>query len=257
MNWNGLVTVALALCCLFAVGTVSTTLESSVSTQPDEVIRFDNDALPAGSDAVEDIREAVNRAEGGSAASTGRDGEQTRETVERETESSQASSSSAQSQSSQTTEPPSLLDRLLALLEALLALLVRAAPLVALVAALAALVYFRDRLFDNGSERHRSGPSAESAVGEPAPSNDVTNAWFEMVRRFSDADRHAWTPREHAETAAEVSDDPDAASALTSLFEEVRYGGESVTPDRRERARSYLERLSPRTDGGTEAEDDR
>lgn len=256
MNWDGLLTVALALCCLFAVGLASTALESSVSTDPDEVIRFDNDALPVGSDAVEDLRENVDRADSSSTATTGREQERSSEAAEGGSDASQSPSSTSRSASSSTTEPPSLLDRLLALLEALLALLIRAAPLVALLAALAAAVYFRDRLLGDGAGT-RAGRDTGAAPGEPDPANDVTGAWFEMVRRFSEADRHAWTPREHAERAADRSADPEAASALTRLFEEVRYGSETVTSDRRERARAYLDRLSSRTDGGTGTERDR
>ncbi len=270
MNWNRLLTAAVAVCCLVAVGTAATTMDSSVSTEPEEAVQFDYSKLPVGAqDGVGQLRRQVST-DDPSAASGGvsdrksnGDGGHRERRPESEAKAADSGDSKQVSGSERRQRQSggggsqeaseSLLERLLDLLRALLAYLPVAVGLLVLGGAAYLL---RDRLAgllggDGGGRTADGGP----ALGDPAPRNDVSRAWYEMVERVGLADRYDLTPDEHAARAAEKGVDPEAASALTRLFEEVRYGDAPVTDERRRRARERVQEIRAqarklRTEGG-------
>jgi hypothetical protein len=279
MNWDRALTAVVAVCCLVAVGTAAATMDASVSTDPAEAVDLDVTELPLGTtDEVGDLRRQVSAdsrdagsggqepgersqsaGDGDAAASKSRPGDggepqpaQSRPDPEAQSQSS-AGGDDRQRGSGPAEASESLLDRILDLLRSLLGVLLL---LAGLVAAGVAASLLRDRLagaFDrDGGESADRGP----AVGEPAPQNEVSRAWYEMVERLGLADRYDLTPGEHADRAADRGVDPEVASSLTRLFEEVRYGDAPVTDERRRRARERVEEIRAqarrlRTEGGT------
>ncbi|WP_435362188.1 DUF4129 domain-containing protein [Haloarchaeobius sp. DFWS5] len=80
MNWEPLLTVAVALCCLLAVSTAATTLESSISTDPDDVIDIDSEKTPLGEDGVSSLKDQV-QSDGTPNSSSSEDGDEQRTTA--------------------------------------------------------------------------------------------------------------------------------------------------------------------------------
>lgn len=282
MKLEQFASLAIALCCLFAVGTAATTLDSAVSTDPDQVITFDHEALPVGAGAVGDLRKQVNKADENAQSNdksevqpdTADSGDPQRQSSKQSdqgqtSDSSSDSSSDTQSQSagggdsgqqgggngsSPAAQEPSLIERLLALLEALLALLLSILPYALLAAVAVGAVAFRDRIFDRlrsdapaESQRAAAGASPEP-LGEPDPQNDVARAWVELCSAFGLANRPELTPSEVQAEAISRGADREAVDELRRLFEDVRYGNAPVDDDRRRRARQQLRQLG--LDGG-------
>ena len=275
MNADRYVTVLVAVCCLVAVGAASTAMDSAVSTDPDEAIDLTTRLVPIGSDELGRLSAKVNgegnarvssatgagdatqKQEGNGEPSSGSIGGSAQSNPDTSAGAQQRDSASggaggdssndasnAQSsgvdQSKDTSSgvvpaPRSLLDALLALLSDLLTPLALLALLAGIVIALARRVGWQG----DGAARARAG----AAVGDPAPTNDVSRAWYEMVRRLGLEGRYELTPGEHAEAAAERGANREAATELTRLFEDVRYGEVPVTDERRERARYCLDHL--------------
>ena len=266
MNWNRLLTAVVAACCLVAVGTAATTMDSSVSTEPEEAVEFDHLPLPTGAqDSVGQLRRRVSTdapgggtGAGGSGSSSdgagvsgGGGSERRASNAEaadggdpRSVSGSQSDRRHSRSEGGTGGGPreaaESLLERLLDLLRSLLALL---PALVALLALAGAAYLLRDRLPGLGRGDADGRAEGGAALGDPAPQNDVSRAWYEMVERVGLADRYDLTPDEHAERAAERGVDPEAAATLTRLFEEVRYGDAPVTDERRRRARERVQEI--------------
>ena len=267
MNRNRLLTAAVAACCLVAVGTAATTMDSSVTTEPEEAVQFDRSALPVGArDGVGQLRRQVSADDRGGAsdhasAVDGSHRERQPASKPKAAESGDPRRMSASESEQQERRgggggdgpreaAESLLERLLELLRSLLAYLLAVFGLLALGGAAYLL---RDRL---GGDDGRAGDDAVT-LGDPAPRNDVSRAWYEMVERVGLADRHDLTPDEHAERAVDRGIDHEAAAALTRAFEEVRYGDAPVTDERRRRARERVQEIRAqarqlRTEGGSE-----
>lgn len=277
MNGERALSAILAVCCLFALGASATTLDSSVDTAPDDVIDFDVASLPLPSDDVTALKQQIQSESAGDTQSRqpppeeGEAGppeekfdEPSDEMKERggpdDRPGEQEGSAEAQRTQGQGQAPaePSLLDRLLAFLAKLLAWLLSILPMLGLVAAVAAAVRFRDRLrtaaarladrFGVGTDAGATAASGVESV--PAPSNPVSSAWFEMVRRAGLTDPSTRTPRQCARAAIEAGADADAVRSLTETFEEVKYGGASVTEPRRTQARRDIERIRGQLGGG-------
>lgn len=276
MNADAVLTVVVALCCVAAIGTTSTTLDSTVSTNPDDVVDVEREDVPVGVEQAEQLHEAINGDEESTDESSGagepsdsgdpqrasnpaENGDPTPSQADsNEKAQNQASSDGGQEQNQQqkrnqnqnaaskSIEPPpepNLLDRLLSLLRALLDAILAVLPYALLLAvAVAAVVRFRHRLRPYAN-RLLPGSAGDDAGPAPTPQNDVAAAWFEMVERLDIADRRNLTPRECTEVARQRGVDADAAATLTALFEEVRYGGARVTDERRERARRSIRRI--------------
>ncbi|RDZ50866.1 hypothetical protein DEQ92_16285 [Haloferax sp. Atlit-6N] len=268
MDSDALVTLGLALVCLFAVGSAAGSLESAVDSSPSEAIDLDYSSLPLDKGDANDIKREYQTltdnpsqqehggeqsSQSGQSSASGPDDGDDDSTSDSSTDSSDAQ----RDQSSGSNETPGERDGLEALIDALLALLSRLVELVVgvvAVVALALVARYRDRIAARLSPivaRFRGGesPAEERAGGgvdaPPEPENEVTEAWYEMVERLRLDDRQLLTPRERAAIARENGADANSVWSLTELFEEVRYGGAPVTEDRRRRARECLERLGP------------
>ncbi|WP_224334771.1 DUF4129 domain-containing protein [Haloprofundus halobius] len=260
MNRDGLLAIAVAACCLFSLGTAAGTLDSSVETDPNDVIDIDSSMLPVGSDQADDLKQQVaNPSESGDASASA-DSEssdsdagwdQAEEIREAERQEAQQEQQQEQSQSEAggddgSPDEPTLWEQLLAFLEALL-------PFAVLFALLVAAFTYRDRIAalvgrwlpdsDEGSA------TAAEPVGDPNPKDDISAAWCEMLAAVGLERETKLTPRERGEKVAERGEDAEAVWGLTSLYENVRYGGAAVTDERRERARDYLRRLRGNSGG--------
>ncbi|WP_435317335.1 DUF4129 domain-containing protein [Haloarchaeobius sp. TZWSO28] len=291
MNWESLLTIGVALCCVFAISTAATSLESSVTTDPDEVIDLDETGIPIGTDNAVSLKSQVqsegtpdtsSSADPGdgqveeSSAEPG-DGDQTTAGSgdgERTGADSGAGDRSGGSDSANQgqdtgpgageeqaggpgTPPQSLLDKLLALLAALLDLLRALVPAIVALGLVALGIRHRDRLGDMLRERLERWGLIDPVVDEepsepptrPDPTNQVSAAWYEFVEALGLGDARACAPRECADAARDEGVDEETIAALTEPFEEVRYGEEPVTDDRRRRARDGLERFRARHGG--------
>ncbi|WP_255171633.1 DUF4129 domain-containing protein [Natrononativus amylolyticus] len=222
MDRDTLLTLSLALCCTVALGTAATALESSVSTEPGDVIDLDYESLPISTGEAEELRDQY---EGGP---------------------SESSSESSDSSGAGPTE--SLLDRLLELLAALFDLLLRALPVLIALAAVAALVRRRRAVVDRLRTSDDRAAAPESLV-DGEPNDAVARAWYEMVRRLDLEERREKTPREFESEAIDRGADPEAVADLTRTFEDVRYGEYAPTEDRTRRVSAALGRLLGRESG--------
>lgn len=265
MDRESYATVLLAVSCIAAVGMSATTLESTLTQSPDDVIDIDFSKLPIGEDSGKTMKGAVQSAEGSEqAATSGEDGESSDQSSDPSDESSQsdggASSGSGQMQAGggQGDEAPGSGTGELSLLQRLLLLLERLMPLLVMLVLLALAYRYRRELLalalavagvlDDSPPADRF--STESTWPNERPSNDVHRAWLSMVERL-DVDRpQNRTPSQCADAAVAANMDPSAVETLTTLFEEVRYGDAPVTDERRQRAREGLDGLDrSRTDG--------
>ncbi|WP_256301013.1 DUF4129 domain-containing protein [Haloarchaeobius salinus] len=139
----------------------------------------------------------------------------------------------------------SLLDRLLALLGRLL-------PLVLLLGALALLYLVRHRLIGlfDGRDTERTAQS-ESVTYVADPEDEVSAAWYEMIRTLGLDQNVSKTPRECEQAARAAGADPSLARTLTDLYEQVRYAGQPVTPERSRRARETVDEFKRQYGGAT------
>ncbi|QLG29732.1 DUF4129 domain-containing protein (plasmid) [Halorarum halophilum] len=272
MTGEQVLTAALALCCLFALGTSAATLDASVDTTPDDVITFDQASLPLPSDEVGSLKEQIqsdpedpqSEERSSSSSSDSSDRESGGSSDDNSAESGSSDQSGDQSASVQnggegaTDDEPDLLDRLLALLLALLDLLVSLLPVFLVVGAVAAAARHPRRLEALltavlerfGLARNGDGGDAGTLL-VPSPTNDVERAWYEMVQRLDLDDELAATPGEVAGAAVDAGVDREVVEGITRPFEEVRYGGAPVTEERRARAQEALERFRAQIrDGG-------
>lgn len=88
-----------------------------------------------------------------------------------------------------------------------------------------------------------AGEAADRLEDDADVDNEVYRAWIEMTAHL-DVDRPASsTPGEFVAAAVDAGMDPADVEELTDLFEAVRYGDESVTEERGERAVSALRRI--------------
>jgi hypothetical protein len=61
MRADSVLTVVVALCCVLAIGATSTTLDSTVETNPEEVTDFDYSKVPIGSEQAQKLDDALDR----------------------------------------------------------------------------------------------------------------------------------------------------------------------------------------------------
>ncbi|WP_336023434.1 DUF4129 domain-containing protein [Halobellus salinisoli] len=261
MNGDRVLTLALALVCLLAVGSAAGSLESAVGSTPGEAVDLDYASLPVSGEGGGEIQQTYRTLAGESGPSAGVMGSGAVRARQSQvsTESSDAGGPAAESNAS--TLRTAALTRLLDFLQSLLARLlvvfgaIIALAVTALTARYGPRMIERYRQQSDGDER--SPPSeagtqtVENGVDTPRPQNEVTEAWHEMIRRLKLEDREPLTPRERAALARREGADANTVWSLTELFEEVQYGDAPVTEERRRRARACLDRLC-----GTEGEDD-
>lgn len=222
MNRERVAAVVVALACVASMGVASTTLESSLSSNPDEAIQLDYDNLPIGREEAEEVKQEVQRNEANGQAES--------------SSSSSSSSTSVSAASKSTTDEQSLLEMLIELLETLLPYLVGALVLLTVVG----LAYrYRRRLVAPflalvAGAGGRSSDGDGSDRVEWKPRDDVERAWLDLLQT-ADVDRpHAKTPAECADDAVAAGYDPEPVYRLRRAFEDVRYGEMSPTDDLRE-----------------------
>lgn len=205
-------TVLMAVFCMSAVGITSTTLMSTLETDPDDVIDFSYKYLPFGEESVREVKLESRANAGGGGGSDSNE---------------QQSGGSLMA----------ILWTLLALLLALLAL---------------GLAYrYRDRFLAAvqagrtwlGERTPTPGGSGGTTWPSREPTNDVHRAWLSMVERANVDRPRVRSPHECARAAVNAGLDSEAVATITGLFEEDRYGGAPLTGERRRRAREWLRRI--------------
>lgn len=258
---ESLATLGVALACVVALGTLATTMPSSVSTHPDDVIDLDYKELPIGRDRAQDLKEqyqgdtADEDGNPGSVPSSADDSPASSSEGSRPSSKDQGSGGGSSSPSGSEGQagspgpgedtgigPGSGYDWMADLLRTLLALVALAVLVVGayryrdrLAALFAALLPATEAATDSGTDREQWDPGS--------PSNPVHAAWVELLRRTDLDDPHARTPEECREAAIDAGLDPDAVRTLTRVFRDVRYGERPVTDDRVRRANDSLERI--------------
>lgn len=249
MTADRLLPVLVGVCCIVALGVSATTLESSLSTSPDDVIDLDYDDLPVGQESVANAKEQATQK--GKPTSAGEPNE-----VEAQSDSAEASGPSQSEGQGPGEGPgsgvPSLLDRLLDLLYTLLAY---AAIAAVIGLAVAAGYRYRDRIRDHLvgllPASDRAGEALWVRDGAQGYALEATNpideAWLDLLDRAGVTDPHARSPRESARRAVENGLPREPVEHITREFEAVRYGPVEPTPDRVERVEAALDRI--RTSG--------
>ncbi|MXV62770.1 DUF4129 domain-containing protein [Natronorubrum sp. JWXQ-INN-674] len=88
-----------------------------------------------------------------------------------------------------------------------------------------------------------AGNAADRIEDTADVENAVYRAWREMTRPLEVDRPESSTPREFARAATDAGMDRDHVGELTQLFEDVRYGDASTTPEREARAVAVLRRI--------------
>lgn len=291
MKRETLATVAIAVCCLFAIASAATGLEAAVETEPDEVINVESISLPIGTDTAMELREDIegerttddttdasddddpgdheetdpseesgpeeglddaDRDEGASE----RDGDDDRDgDGERDGDESEWDDGDGQDDGSSTFGYGSggTPDGLWGFLWSLLDAVLALLPFLVLLAAIATAVTYRERLLALIDHGGENRTEHERSTDGPVPRPAPSN---DVERAWFAlvrpfGDDETKTPREYATDAVASGADPDAVSRLTANFEAVRYGDEPVTGDRSNRAWNDLNRALGR-DGETQ-----
>lgn len=236
IDTDSLAPLILATMCVFALGVSATTLESTVSTDPKELVDLDYGSLPIGQDQAEQIREEVEsneRKRRASRPSSSPTDPQNQEKRPGGTDRARAPQQ-AGGGAVDTGRGPGrgLGDEAESLFEWLLSML----PYVFLLALCVLCYRYRRRLAallaaafatDSGASR-----GERQQVVDLDSSNPVHRAWGELVRSLDLDTPRTKTPREVAGVAIEAGKEPEAVHELTGLFERVRYGDGSLTDDR-------------------------
>ncbi|MCO8247038.1 DUF4129 domain-containing protein [Haladaptatus sp. AB643] len=88
-----------------------------------------------------------------------------------------------------------------------------------------------------------AGEAADRIESESGVENEVYRAWREMTEYLNVPSPHSSTPGEFASAAVAAGMDPEDVDELTSVFEEVRYGGYDASEDHERRAIDALRRI--------------
>ncbi|MFW6316917.1 MAG: DUF4129 domain-containing protein [Halorubrum sp.] len=232
MNRSRLLSALIALLAITSLSVASTTLDTSLTTDPDEEINPNWDSLPIGQEDAAAIQESIESGGGGSDA------------PDDPTQAGDAGGDSDGEAGGGDDGDPSLFDRLIALLSALFRLLL---PIGAILAAAALAYRYRDVLTDLFGRDSRTPPASEPrpAAGHwpgTAPEHDVDRAWVAVIRRLNPERPETTTPDECRALARGRDVDHDAVESIVSAFERVHYGGRSVDAEL-DRAREGLRAL--------------
>jgi hypothetical protein len=259
MERNRLLSAGVAALCMVSIGLSATTLDSTVSQDPGDVIAFDGGPVPVDDGTVRDLARQVQRNEGGDATgergerrpgaddAAGEAGERSDRRNGRPDDSGAERVASGERAGDDGAPAESLVERLVALLE-------RFAPLLVALVAVALSFRYRERLwalFCRPTAAVRARVAAGGG-GDPSPwpgvepVDDVDRAWCALVREL-DVDR-PWTktPGECRRAAVEAGFDPEAVATLTRVFREKRYGEAGPTDAHVERARECVDRIGLR-----------
>lgn len=269
MNTDTLLTIVVASCCIFAAGVSATTLESTVSQDPDDVVDVNYTSLPIGEDDGDAVTSALNEGNQQSRgtgtndqgdpgnpedAETGNQRDSAPGPGEPESGDDGSGGLTGGSEQGPGSGLASVSEGIWGLLLRWLLLL-----LVVLALALAAWLAYRHRgsiagLLGGllGPRDDRPAVASRDPVDWPPedPPTEVHRAWLSLVDRV-DVDRPwARTPGECASEAVDEGLDPAGVRTVTDVFEEVRYSDAPVTDDRRRRARQGLQRVDDSPGGG-------
>jgi len=272
--------LAVVVCCLFAMVSLSASLESAVETSPGEAIELEYASLPLGVGEASELKESYHSAgsaESGEAARSSQSSEQGSKSErsggvsEAEQGSTADPSGGARDSQARASGGTGGSDRssgagvaesadgagelgddrgLLAMLRELLSTL--GSWLVWLGVAVTVLFSLiqRDRLLKwvrHHLQRYRrldTEATADAGDDRPfrPPENVVERSWLELLSRADvDPDPSA-TPRETAGELVDAGFDRQAVWELTELFEEIRYDDAPVTPARVSRTLDCLRR---------------
>lgn len=257
MNHRRVLRAALVVLCVVSLGTAATTLESTLATDPDDIINPDWRELPLGEQEAANLKEEVEsneRAERGETAQApsaekGQDREGGASQSGGETTGLGPGSDGFLSGAVDVEEDP--LDQLFSLLRSLLPLLLLGLALLTAVGLgyryrgrigtlLMALVGVLVGLVPTRRSVTRSSSSRRNAVD---PEHVVDRAWFHIISELDQDAAPYLTPAECARTAKAAGMPAAAVDAVRETFEEVRYGGKPVTDERRERVSESLRAL--------------
>ena len=249
MEWETIILCFVLVFAIGAFGISATSLDSTMTTEPDDVIELDYDRIPIGQSSAATIRDEIDGSEDSSEAESSDEGTDEGSTTEPDAGSSSADGDRGSAPADGGTGPnpieQSLLDRLLELLIAFIRLLFY--TVVPLGLAIAAIRY-RDRLFallfgssNDSAERvtvdaFRPWPSA-------LPDDPVEREWATVIQHLNLEFPERMTTSECLRAAIDAGYDPDAIETLTDVFEEVRYGERPTTEERIETARRCRRRL--------------
>ena len=262
MNRSRLSAVVVVVLTLAALGVAATTLETTLTTDPDEEINPNWDRLPideqqaaALKDEMRDEEPAVDGADppGDDAETDSSTGGVEPEPSPSGTEPIRLETEGPLTLTEPAPEPPEEDDSLLR------SLLPWAVGLLVVVGVIAGVVYRsgigRPSTIEYGSavvSPTETTPSTESPVAESEgpptewpdcePASIVDEAWVTMVQQVVDQPATT-TPAECIGRAREAGHDSEAVEAIATAFERVHYGGETATEEAA-RARDGLSRLT-------------
>lgn len=224
----------MALFLVSAIGMAGTTYDSTLDTDPDNVIDVKHTWLPIGKEQIKDFKN-----------------------VESSSDSSSGSGGGSEEVAPCTGGIIGFLANLFPMLIPpcgpfyLLGLLL---PFLLLVAGSALGYRYRERVVATalalrGWLGDLLGTAEDTGVKSwprEEPSNEVHRTWLTMVEQ-ADVDR-PWsrTPLECARDAVDAGLEYETVNTISELFVQVRYGGATLTEERRQQARHWRERL---TDG--------
>lgn len=242
MKGQRILTLVVALACISAAGITASTLESSLETDPDEVIDFQYDYLPFGKDDVSNTKEEAYHNEqndqsggGGGGSNSGRGNVDTPPTC----------------------SPGPVVDFLATLLwfigpcMSMFYVLGMFVPFVFGLGMVGLTHRYRYRLLAPGfavmswliAWTPFQGRAGKTTWPSEPPTNEVHRAWLAMVHKADIDQPWTHTPGACARAAIDVGLDSEAVTAITALFEEVRYGKDPVTDEHRQQAREWRHRL--------------
>lgn len=260
MTTDRLLPLVVSLCCIAALGVSATTLESSLSTSPDDVIDIQYEELPLGKGQLEGVERQVSKP--GKPQSNPESGNPDRNTNQEPPDSGETSQSRGSEGGTgfgMGAGIPSLVDQLLALLRELL---LYGAALLAVGLASAAGYRYRDRIRDRlAALLPESGREREPLWVRDAPetydtdaSNPIHRTWLRMLDRANISNPGSRSPRDAARVAVENGLDRRPVEAITREFEAVRYGPAEPTSDRIDRVESAFDRLADHPSADTVGE---
>jgi hypothetical protein len=270
MSGSRVVPVLTALLAVSALGATATSLETTLTTDPDEEINPNWNRLPISQGEAAAIEEEIIESDGDDTSATeaneaagegatdgsGGDGEGVEATLPAtdETRASRDSNENASKTGVESGTVPaqgesSPDDSLLALLASILRTLV---PVLTALG-LAALAYrYRETIHSllgfGSTDEATSEPASESEAWPGAePANVVDRAWVTMVQRADPERPETTTTAECRALARERGLDAAGVEAIATAFERVHYGGVAVA-DEADRAREGLKQLNGGTD---------
>lgn len=243
MDRSKLLALVVGLLALSTLGVAATTLETTVTTDPDDEIDPAWEQLPLSRETAAEIQAEMTAAGGGtdgSAADSGGDGDGADSSSAR---TASGGDSNAAGGAGTAVPNGSLLDRLLALLGTLLQVILG----VTVVGGVGGLAYRYRGRYHSLFGVDRAGSPTD--VPEPAawprtePTTVVDRAWVRLLTELAPEQPETITPAECVRLARRADLDMTAVEAITTAFERVHYGGHSPAAEQA-RARDGLDRLT-------------